>query len=69
MDILNLNFEDRLVFQEGGKCKFKVSLLVNKENKDEYAFGVDAPRHVSVDREEVWLRKEKVKQRTKSKDS
>lgn len=65
MDILNLNYDDVLVFEENGNTKFKVSLLINKENKEEFALGVQAPRHVSVDREEIWLRKAKSKTRAK----
>ena len=58
MEIMDLKFGDTLVFEDRTR-KFKVSLLVNIDNQDELSLGVDAPREISIDREEVYLRKQK----------
>lgn len=66
MEIMDLKFGDTLVFEDRTR-KFKVSLLVNKDNQDELSLGVDAPREISIDREEVYLRKQKANQKLTSK--
>mgnify|MGYP000197507294 CR=1 FL=1 len=56
MDIYKLDYNESIYFQLNGK-QIKVMLVENKVNPDEYALGVDAPRSVSVNREEIYNRK------------
>jgi sRNA-binding carbon storage regulator CsrA len=56
MDLYELNFNDSLCFNLKGK-EIKLTLLENKVNPDEYAIGVTAPRSVSIDREEIYMRR------------
>ena len=56
MDLLSLDYNDSIVI-EMGETKVKMTLLVNKENPDEFAFGVDAPRSVAINREEIYQKK------------
>jgi sRNA-binding carbon storage regulator CsrA len=56
MDLLSLDYNDSIVI-EMGKSKVKMTLLINKENPDEFAFGVDAPRSIAINREEIYRKK------------
>ncbi len=56
MELLSLNYNESVVIEVGGK-KVKVTLLVNKDNPDEFAFGIDAPRSVAINREEIYRKK------------
>jgi sRNA-binding carbon storage regulator CsrA len=56
MDIYTLDYNESIYFELNGK-QIKVMLVENKVNPDEYALGVDAPRSVSVNREEIYNRK------------
>lgn len=56
MDLLSLEYNDSIVI-EMGENKVKMTLLVNKENPDEFAFGIDAPRSVAINREEIYQMK------------
>ena len=64
MDIINLEFNDSIMFDVNNES-VKLTLLRNKENQDEYALGVDAPRAVSINREEIYFRKNRSKQLNK----
>lgn len=64
MDIINLEFNDSIMFDVNNES-IKLTLLRNKENQDEYALGVDAPRAVSINREEIYFRKNRSKQLNK----
>jgi sRNA-binding carbon storage regulator CsrA len=56
MDIYTLDYNESIYFELNGK-QIKVMLVENKVNPDEFALGVDAPRSVSVNREEIYNRK------------
>jgi sRNA-binding carbon storage regulator CsrA len=56
MDIYTLDYSESVYFELKGK-QIRVMLVENKVNPDEYALGVDAPRSVSVFREEIHKRK------------
>lgn len=58
MDLMSLEYDEAFEIDLRGQ-KIKVTLLKNKENPDEYAFGVDAPRSVAINREEIYQRKKK----------
>ena len=60
MDLMSLQYDESFEIDLRG-TKIKVTLLRNKENPDEYAFGVDAPRSVGINREEIYQRKKKAK--------
>ena len=62
MDIYTLDYNESIYFELNGK-QIKVMLVENKVNPDEFALGVDAPRSVSVNREEIYNRK-KARNRT-----
>lgn len=62
MDLLSLDYNDSIVI-EMGEMKVKMTLLVNKENPDEFAFGVDAPRSVAINREEIYQKKLKAEEK------
>lgn len=62
MDLMNLNYDDFFELDLRGQ-KIKITLLKNKENPDEYAFGIDAPRSVAINREEIYQRKLKARTR------
>ena len=56
MDIYTLDYNESVYFELDGK-QIRVMLIENKVNPDEYALGVDAPRSVSVNREEIYNKK------------
>jgi carbon storage regulator CsrA len=56
MDIFTLDYNEAIYFELDGK-QIKITMIENKVNPDEYALGVDAPRSVSVNREEIYNRK------------
>lgn len=58
MDLLSIDYNESIVIEMGGK-KVKLTLLVNKENPDEYAFGIEAPRDIAINREEIYQKKRK----------
>ncbi len=58
MELLSLDYNESVVIEIDGK-KVKMTLLVNKENPDEYAFGIEAPRDVAINREEIYQKKNK----------
>lgn len=62
MDIMTLDYDDSFVIELRGE-RVRISLLRNKENPDEYALGVDAPRSVAINREEIYLRKKRSQER------
>lgn len=65
MDLMSLEYDESFEIDLRG-TKIKVTLLRNKENPDEYAFGVDAPRSVAINREEIYQRKKKAKSKPHS---
>lgn len=52
MDLVSLNYNESLVIKVKGQ-EVKITLLPSKDNHDEYAFGIKAPRNITIDREEV----------------
>jgi len=56
MDIFTLDYNEAIYFELDGK-QIKITMIENKVNPDEYALGIDAPRSVSVNREEIYNRK------------
>ncbi len=60
MDLMSLDYDESLVIDLKGE-KVKITLLKNKDNTDEYAFGIEADRSVAINREEVFNRKIKAK--------
>lgn len=60
MDIYQLEYGESIHFKLNN-TDIKVTLIENKVNPDEYALGVDAPRSVSVNREEIYKRIQKTK--------
>jgi sRNA-binding carbon storage regulator CsrA len=56
MDIYTLDYSESVYFELDGK-QIRVMLIENKVNPDEYALGVDAPRSISVNREEIHNKK------------
>lgn len=58
MDLLSLDYNESIVIEMGDQ-KVKLTLLVNKENPDEYAFGIEAPRNIAINREEIYQKKRK----------
>lgn len=56
MDLLALDYNESIVIKIG-EDEVKLTLLVNKENPDEYAFGIEAPRSVAINREEIYQKK------------
>lgn len=51
MDLVNLQYNESFEIILKGE-KVKVTLLKSKNNSDEYTFGFDAPKSISIDREE-----------------
>lgn len=66
MDLMSLQYDESFEIDLRG-TKIKVTLLKNKENPDEYAFGVDAPRSVAINREEIYQRKKQAKSKRPAK--
>jgi carbon storage regulator CsrA len=60
LDIYQLEYGESIHFKLNN-TDIKVTLIENKVNPDEYALGVDAPRSVSVNREEIYQRIQKTK--------
>jgi carbon storage regulator CsrA len=60
VDIYQLEYGESIHFKLNN-TDIKVTLIENKVNPDEYALGVDAPRSVSVNREEIYQRIQKTK--------
>jgi carbon storage regulator CsrA len=60
LDIYQLEYGESIHFKLNN-ADIKVTLIENKVNPDEYALGVDAPRSVSVNREEIYQRIQKTK--------
>lgn len=58
MELISLAYNESIVIEMGGQ-KVKMTLLVNKDNPDEYAFGIDAPRSIAINREEIYQKKAK----------
>lgn len=56
MELFNIKYKDSLIIKIGGQT-VKITLLPKKDNTDEYALGIDAPRNISVDREEIYHKK------------
>jgi sRNA-binding carbon storage regulator CsrA len=56
MDIFTLDYNEAVYFELDGK-QIKIKLIENKVNPDEYSLAIDAPRSVSVNREEVYNKK------------
>ena len=52
MQIIPLPLDDTLIF---GKDKFRIRIMNIIGNQ--IRFGIDAPKHIAVDREEIRLRK------------
>ena len=52
MQIITLPLDDTLIF---GKDKFRIRIMNIIGNQ--IRFGIDAPKHIAVDREEIRLRK------------
>lgn len=58
MELMSLSFDETLILEVKGE-KVKITLLQNKDNPDEYAFGIDAPRSVALNREEIYKKKKR----------
>jgi len=56
MNLISLQYNESMEFDLNGK-KIKITLLKNKDNSDEFTFGIDAPRSVAINREEIYKRK------------
>ena len=59
MDLMSLEYNESFVIDLKGE-KVRITLLKNKDNPDEYAFGIDAPRSIDVNREEIFKLKNTV---------
>lgn len=63
MEIVNVVFKEKLIIEVKNQ---KVIIVAKHCSHGDISFGVDAPKSVSVDREEVFIQKQSKEKRNKS---
>lgn len=53
MDLYDIKYNESMILELNG-IKVKITLLPSKDCPGEYAFGIEAPKSVAINREEIY---------------
>jgi sRNA-binding carbon storage regulator CsrA len=53
MDLYDIKYNESMILELGG-VKVTITLLPSKDCPGEYAFGIEAPKSIAINREEIY---------------